>query len=205
MSTIRSQDWRCVKCHVTAYGADKSQLADSYRDADGVGCEVCHGPGSAYAQADHGPSNPERYKLGFKKLASLEERETLCVKCHNPASPTYKPFILQEYSRVILHWVDPNDDAYREWAIRASHRREALVERKMAAEAAPAAQSRRRRRAPTAPCRGGRRSGDRGSRAAPTLRRPRLRRRRRWRPPPRSRRRRSPPRRPCGRRRSPRR
>ena len=43
-------DWRCVKCHVTAYGAEPAQLAPTYRDEDGVGCEACHGPGSEYGR-----------------------------------------------------------------------------------------------------------------------------------------------------------
>jgi len=106
------KNWRCLKCHVTAYGADPSQLASSYKDADGVGCEVCHGPGGEYARKKHGPSNPEREKMGFVKLANLADREHLCVKCHNPVSPTYKPFNVLAFSRDILHWVDPNDEAY---------------------------------------------------------------------------------------------
>lgn len=105
-------DWRCLKCHVTAFGAAPSQLASTYRDSDGVGCEVCHGPGSEYASVDHGPSNAERYELGFKKLTNLDERETLCRSCHNEASPTYKPFNVMAFSRDIRHWPDAEDQVY---------------------------------------------------------------------------------------------
>lgn len=111
-----AHDWRCVKCHVTAYGADPSQIASTYRQEDGVTCEVCHGPGSEYADVDHGPSNADRYKLGFQKLTNLEERQAFCTRCHNSVSPSYKPFNLQEFSRVILHWVDPDDGAYQKFA-----------------------------------------------------------------------------------------
>ena len=53
-------DWRCVKCHVSAYGADESQIAPSYSNEDGVTCEVCHGPSSEYADRDHGAGVPNR-------------------------------------------------------------------------------------------------------------------------------------------------
>ncbi len=122
-----AKDWRCLKCHVTAYGADPSQIAETYRHEDGVGCEVCHGPGSEYARVDHGPSNPERYKLGFYKLTNLKEREELCVRCHNPLSPTYKPFNVLAFSRAIQHWPDPDDQTYFEHAQEAAQEREKMV------------------------------------------------------------------------------
>ncbi len=117
-------DWRCVKCHSTAYGADASQLTETYSDADGVGCEVCHGPGSAYAEIDHGPSNADRYSLGFYKLENLGDREAVCVSCHNPTSPTYKPFNILAFSREIRHWPDPDDTAYFEYATKVGRERE---------------------------------------------------------------------------------
>ena len=131
-----AKDWRCVKCHVTAYGADASQVAETYRDTDGVGCEVCHGPGSAYAEADHGPSNPDRYALGFYKLDNLEAREAVCRSCHNPTSPTYKPFNILAFSREIRHWADPDDATYFEHAQHVGRERE----KKVAALNTPAAQ-----------------------------------------------------------------
>jgi len=106
------KDWRCLKCHVTAYGAPKSRLAKTYRVEDGVGCETCHGPGSAYAQENHGPDNPDREALGFVKLTNLVERKELCIQCHNPLSPTYKPFNTRRFSRDILHWADVPEAEY---------------------------------------------------------------------------------------------
>ena len=121
------KDWRCVKCHSTAYGADASQLTETYSDADGVGCEVCHGPGSAYAEIDHGPSNADRHSLGFYKLENLGDREAVCVSCHNPTSPTYKPFNILAFSREIRHWSDPDDTAYFTYATKVGHERERKV------------------------------------------------------------------------------
>jgi hypothetical protein len=44
-------DERCLLCHVTAAQDPNALLAADYRREEGVGCEACHGPGSAYASA----------------------------------------------------------------------------------------------------------------------------------------------------------
>lgn len=121
-------DWRCIKCHTTAFGADESQLTAGYSNEDGVSCEVCHGPGSAYADADHGPDNANRGDLGFRILTNLTERREVCTSCHNAASPTYKPFNLREFSRTIAHWVDPGDSFYYEDAVAEAGARQKRVE-----------------------------------------------------------------------------
>ena len=130
-----ANDWRCIKCHVTAYGAGPEQLAPTYRDADGVSCEACHGPGSEYADEDHGPDVPNREAMGFQLLTNLTERREVCVSCHNPRSPTYKPFNLREFSRTIAHWVDPGDSFYYEDAVEEANRRQERVDEAKALEA----------------------------------------------------------------------
>ena len=125
-------DWRCVKCHVTAYGAAPAQLGPGYSHEDGVSCEVCHGPGGSYADADHGPDNPNRANLGFRILNNLTDRREVCTSCHNAASPTYKPFNLREFSRSIAHWIDPGDKFYYEDAVTEAKRRQDRVSGKRA-------------------------------------------------------------------------
>ena len=125
-------DWRCVKCHVTAYGAAPSQLGPGYSHEDGVSCEVCHGPGGSYADADHGPDNPNRADLGFRILNNLTDRREVCTSCHNAASPTYKPFNLREFSRSIAHWIDPGDKFYYQDAVSEAKRRQHRVADKRA-------------------------------------------------------------------------
>ncbi|MBW2725485.1 MAG: SH3 domain-containing protein [Deltaproteobacteria bacterium] len=129
-------DWRCVKCHVTAFGADPSQLGPGYAKENGVSCEVCHGPGSAYADAEHGPDNPNRRALGFRILNDLTERREVCTSCHNTTSPTYKPFNLREFSRSIAHWVDPGDKFYYKDAVTEATKRQERVEAKRDEQAA---------------------------------------------------------------------
>jgi hypothetical protein len=43
-----SAEWRCLKCHVTGAQDRAARPAESFRPEEGVGCEACHGPGSAY-------------------------------------------------------------------------------------------------------------------------------------------------------------
>ena len=107
-----ANDWRCVKCHQAAFGAGPKQTASTYRAEEGVGCEVCHGPGSAYAEEDHGPDVPNREAMGFRVLRDLSDRREVCTSCHNNASPTFIGFDLREFSRKIAHWVDKDDAAY---------------------------------------------------------------------------------------------
>lgn len=118
-----ANDWRCVKCHVTALGAAPSQLGPDYNEEEGVGCEVCHGPGGSYAQEDHGPEIANRESMGFRVLRNLDERRDVCTSCHNAASPTFKGFDLRQFSRKIAHWVDNEDTDYRAEASRESERR----------------------------------------------------------------------------------
>ena len=137
-------NWRCVKCHVTAYGADDDQLASSYSHDEGVTCEVCHGPSSEYADRDHGPGVANREAMGFRILTDLTQRREVCTSCHNPASPTYKPFNLREFSRDIAHWVDKDDSDYYADASAEARRRDAAVERARKAKAEKALAARRK-------------------------------------------------------------
>lgn len=161
-----ANDWRCLKCHVTAYGADASQLAPSYSHEDGVGCEVCHGPGSGYADEDHGPGNPNRASLGFQVLTNLTERREVCTSCHNPRSPTYIPFNLREFSRTIAHWVDPGDEFYYEDAVAEAKRRQNRVDQAKSDAAATLAAAEDNGRAEREAAEARKREGERKAREA---------------------------------------
>lgn len=93
---------QCLKCHVTGHSAPQSAKAASYKLADGVGCETCHGAGSLYKEmkvmrALHAGTQDAK-AVGYSKG---DKRQ--CVSCHNPASPTYKPFKVEEAYKKIAH------------------------------------------------------------------------------------------------------
>ncbi len=85
-------DERCLRCHVTAYGVDESQLGKFWAQEEAVTCESCHGPGERYKKVQvHAEDYEGALKLGFRDIGSREAVEKTCVKCHNSDSPTYKP------------------------------------------------------------------------------------------------------------------
>ncbi|HPI74226.1 MAG TPA: cytochrome c family protein [bacterium] len=93
---------QCLQCHVTGHSAPPSAKAASYKLADGVGCETCHGAGSLYKEmkvmrALHAGTQDAK-TVGYRKG---DKRQ--CVSCHNPSSPTYKPFNVEEAYKKIAH------------------------------------------------------------------------------------------------------
>lgn len=76
----------CLKCHVTAYNVKASLLEKGYKKEDGVTCESCHGPGSAYKKR----KIMKNKKLAVKNgLMIYKDHKKLCTTCHNPDSPTF--------------------------------------------------------------------------------------------------------------------
>jgi SH3-like domain-containing protein len=109
-----TSDWRCVKCHVTAYGVGPDRKAAGYSDSEGVTCEACHGPGGAYL-AIHDKRNADPKALqaaGFRIFRNLQQRDSFCRSCHNELSPTYKPFNVELFSEAIRHWDKETEVAY---------------------------------------------------------------------------------------------
>jgi hypothetical protein len=89
---------KCLKCHVTGFGADPKLLEPTYSAEEGVGCEACHGPGKEYSKLS---------VMKDKKLAAaaglIAPDEKVCVKCHNQESPNYKAFDFKVMSKKIAH------------------------------------------------------------------------------------------------------
>jgi len=93
-----SEAAECLKCHATAAGLGPNDAEKPLSNSDGVQCESCHGPGSAYKKkktmADH-----------KKSLAAglVIPDEKTCVKCHNDTSPTWTGFNFAEAKKKIDH------------------------------------------------------------------------------------------------------
>ncbi len=96
------KDEKCLKCHVTGAGADKTMFAASFDATEGVGCEACHGPGSKYksmkVMKDLAAKKIEPASVGY-----VRPTEETCKTCHNPESPTYKEFKFKEFYEKIAH------------------------------------------------------------------------------------------------------
>ena len=90
----------CIECHSTG----------NFAERQGVGCEVCHGPGSEFSKPDimnkaKWAANPEgQLKLALAAGLIPEPGEELCIKCHNKNSPAFEDFDFDEAKEEIKHW-----------------------------------------------------------------------------------------------------
>ncbi len=110
-------DDSCLACHTTGFGkkggyatpdaADKKAVKKA-KDLAGVGCEACHGPGSAYNKVHKDIQKSKRtykqeelYAVGMTKMGAKA-----CTDCHNDKSPTYdasKPFDFEKQKDADTH------------------------------------------------------------------------------------------------------
>lgn len=91
------KDPKCLKCHSTAAAVDAS-LLQGLKVEEGVTCEGCHGPGSAYKSLPI-MRDPEKAKANGLIVAD----DKLCKTCHNEESPTFKGFDYDKYWAEINH------------------------------------------------------------------------------------------------------
>ena len=92
-----AKDAKCLKCHST-FDAVAANLRGGITQADGISCESCHGPGSAYKS----PSIMKNLEL-CKQNGLIVPDKTLCLKCHNKDNPFFKEFNYETYSVKIVH------------------------------------------------------------------------------------------------------
>ncbi len=88
---------KCLKCHST-YMSVAEGVRGTLTKEEGISCESCHGPGSAYKVI-----GIMKDKAKAKAAGLIMPDEKLCRKCHNKESPNYKEFNFAEYSKKIAH------------------------------------------------------------------------------------------------------
>jgi hypothetical protein len=88
---------KCLKCHST-YDAAAANLRGGILATEGVSCESCHGPGSAYKS----PTIMKNQAMALKNGLVLPD-EKVCKTCHNPENPFHKDFKFAEYAAKIAH------------------------------------------------------------------------------------------------------
>ena len=72
-----STEWRCLKCHITGEQDLEGRFAESFTQKEGVGCEACHGPGSAYID----PQIMSDRHLYLENGGRIPDERT-CRNCH---------------------------------------------------------------------------------------------------------------------------
>lgn len=99
---------QCLRCHVTGFGEPEDHFKKGFDRALGVQCETCHGPGDKHmlARIKGAQAKTEGYpEIGPDETIASPPVET-CTKCHNPESPTYKPFC-NHLRRAQIRHLDP--------------------------------------------------------------------------------------------------
>lgn len=91
----------CLKCHVSRVflGDPAVNAKGKYTDAEGVGCEACHGAGSDYKKKKIMKDHDAAIANGL----IIEKTEAHCTKCHNEESPTFKAFDFEKQWEEIKH------------------------------------------------------------------------------------------------------
>lgn len=81
---------RCAECHATGYRRNYNPRSQSYASTQaeiGVGCEACHGPGSAHLDwTEDRPISPELSPYGFTMEFGKGDTESeiqQCATCHS--------------------------------------------------------------------------------------------------------------------------
>jgi len=90
----------CISCHST-FGSVNGENAKGLGLDEGVSCESCHGPGSAYKAV---PVMKDRDMAMDRGM--ILPTEEVCRGCHNSKSPTYRSFDYEEADKKIQH-LDP--------------------------------------------------------------------------------------------------
>jgi hypothetical protein len=94
----------CLKCHTTGHGLPASAFAKNpLKPEDGVQCESCHGPGSAYKKKKTMADHAKSVAAG---MWEPDKDEKICTTCHNDSSPTWDPakgFNFEERKEKIAH------------------------------------------------------------------------------------------------------
>ncbi len=91
---------KCLGCHVTGFAAPAADKEASFAQAEGVGCEACHGAGSDYMAMKVMKDKPAAIAAGL-----IVPNEKTCVGCHNETSPTYKKFVYADFEKQIAHMI----------------------------------------------------------------------------------------------------
>ena len=73
---------RCLVCH--ALSVSESERAREFDASEGVSCESCHGPSSAWLgpHVQAGAKHPDMVKLGLVDNKNLAARSEECLTCH---------------------------------------------------------------------------------------------------------------------------
>lgn len=93
----------CLECHTLGKSVDAKLFDKGFDIKQGVQCETCHGPGSAYKSITVMKNKEKAVAAGLHLYADDAAIEAMCKTCHNEKSPTFKKFDFKEMWGKIKH------------------------------------------------------------------------------------------------------
>jgi bacterioferritin-associated ferredoxin len=103
LATPAQEAPECLKCHVTAFSVMANIADQKITLEEGVSCESCHGPGSAYSKMKVMKAITAGTQDAGEVGLTTPTAET-CTGCHNEESPTFKgEFKFEEMAAKIAH------------------------------------------------------------------------------------------------------
>ena len=103
MKKPASEAPECLKCHVIGNDLAAGLFEKTFDFKEGVQCEFCHGPGSAYKTIAVMKDKAKAVAAGLKLYKDPAEVEKFCRTCHNEKSPSFKGFKFDEMWGKIKH------------------------------------------------------------------------------------------------------
>ena len=93
----------CLGCHTTAYNEEEWERDPSFTFGDGIQCEQCHGPGSAYIDVQIMRNKEKAIQAGLKYPGKRD-----CLICHKEKNShvtvlNSKEFDYEKGLQIILH------------------------------------------------------------------------------------------------------
>lgn len=94
-----SSNKKCLKCHTTGYGEEGGyQDAATTPKMAGIGCEMCHGPGSEYRKIHKKKTltfTKDEVRAAGQLYGSLDI--AVCKRCHEHKDNPFKPELNEKY------------------------------------------------------------------------------------------------------------
>lgn len=103
LKTAAAEAKECLECHTLGKTVDAAMFDKAFDLKDGVQCETCHGPGSAYKSMSVMKDKAKAIAAGLSEFKDEKAIEAFCKTCHNEKSPTFKGFNFKEMLGKIAH------------------------------------------------------------------------------------------------------
>ena len=95
----------CLACHSTGHGRDTTDFKETFKVEEGITCEGCHGPGSAYRSISIMKDQEK-----FLANGGIVPKKENCLKCHENKVHHVRQFRFDEWYEIIAHEIPEKEE-----------------------------------------------------------------------------------------------